>query len=75
MTTRSCENCLTLDDIIHPFNHLTLFTISTYAGVYLCEANFIDFQLKRCYFKAYGDTVESARFNCIARIIDFYNAL
>lgn len=73
MTTKSVDLGLTLDDIIHPFNHLKVFTISSIGGVYLCEANFIDFESKRCYFKAYGDSEESARFNCIARILDFYN--
>lgn len=75
MTTKFVFDLLTLDDIVHPFNHLNLFTISKRGEFYLCEANFIDCHYKRCYFLAYGDSEESARFNCIARILDFYYEL
>ncbi len=75
MTTKESRFVLALEDIVHPFNHLKIFTISDTYGIYLCEANFIDIYSKRCYFKAYGDSKESARFNCLARILDYYNAL
>lgn len=73
MTTRFVS-FINLDDIVHPFNHLKLFTISSFNGFYLCEANFIDYKCKRCYFRAFGDSEDSAKYNCIARIADFYNS-
>lgn len=73
MTIDSEFDCPELEDIIHPINHLKVFTFSLHLGLILCEANFIDFRLKRCYFRAFGEDYNLAQHNCIARILTFYN--